>query len=106
MPESLPGDVSIETVPPSGCQVYILRGHGRHQGYGTPVIWSCIVIVDGDQARIAGLDAKLHGRAFTPRHAGAIKRWLIDQGVTRASWERLDGSGFRVVEVTKSQSTN
>lgn len=102
--QSLPGDISIEPVPPDNCAVYILRGHARHQGYGSPIAWTAIVTIAGDQARIIGLEVKSKGQTFTRRHAGAIKRWLINQGVTQANWERLDGGGLRAVTVTKTQN--
>lgn len=105
MPVSLPGDVSVEHVP-QGAEVYVLRGHGRHQGYGSPIVWSAIVMINDDEATICGLEVKAKGEKFTRRHAGAIKRWLIDHGVTLARWERLQGNGFRDVEVSKEKGIN
>lgn len=98
-PQSLPGDVSIERVSQQGSDVYILRGHERHEGYGSRIFWTAIVVIDGAVARISAMDTKSIHKPFTQRHAGAIRRWLIDRGVTEAHWERLDGSGFRSVKV-------
>lgn len=97
----MPGDVSIEFVPPQGSDVYILRGHACHEGYGSLVIWTAVVVITGEIARITGLDTKAFNKPFTYRHAGAVKRWLIDRGVTQIHWERLDGKEFRVVTVRK-----
>lgn len=77
--------------------IYVLRGGPDHT-LGSPYEFSCTVVKTEDQAEIKGLSGKLSLSSYR-----AIRKALIDHGVSAASWERVKGGKLKLVEVLKKE---